>query len=207
MAGVQIFTDVVKSPLIISKLEDTVKLPKAVLVNEFTESSAKKFYEDMNEVENLPQDVIPIFIDSYGGAVYSLLAMIDCIKSSSKKICTVSLSKSMSCGAILLSCGDEGLRFASPTSTIMIHDVASWTGGKVSEIKVDANEAERLNNMVYDIMNVNTGHERGYLQSIVHDKNHADWFLTPNDALSHNLVNHIRIPRFKVNISVETEFV
>ena len=205
--AVSIFTKLVKSPLINGKVEELIKVPEVVLVNKFTEESAKKFYEDMNAAENSPQDIIPIFIDSYGGAVYSLLAMIDCIRSSKKKVATVVLSKAMSCGAILLSCGHEGLRFAAPTATVLIHDISSWATGKVEEIKVEAAEAERLNNMIYHLLDDNTGHEQGYYQKIVHDhKGHADWFLTPDEAKVHNLVNHIRVPKFEVTLSVETKF-
>ena len=207
MANEVLFTNIKRSPLINGKIEDLVKLPKIVLVNKFNEESAKQFYIDMAEAENNPQDVIPIFIDSYGGSVYSLFAMIDCIKYSKKKICTVALSKAMSCGAILLSCGHDGLRFAAPMATILIHDVSSFTFGKVEDIKTDAAEADRLNNVFYKLMDTNTGHEEGYYQKIVHDKSHADWYLTPDDAKYHNLVNHIRIPKFEVNLSVETKLV
>lgn len=201
-----LFTKVTKTSNIIGSVQSVINLPKIVVVNKFDEDSAKKFYDDMSEAENADQDVIPIVVDSYGGSVYSLLAMIDCLRSSKKKIATISLSKSMSCGAVLLSCGHEGLRFASPSSTILIHDVSSWAYGKVLDIKVDAKETSRLNTKIYSIMNKNTGHKRGYFQKLVHTKGHADWFMTPEEAVSHNLVNYIRIPKFQIRLSAEVTF-
>lgn len=201
-----IFTRIKKDHNIKGKVEDIVNLPKVVLVNDFNEEAAKKFYSDMAAAENADQDIIPIVIDSYGGVVYSLFAMIDCIKASKKKIATISVSKSMSCGSVLLSCGHEGYRFCSPMSTILIHDVSSWHYGKVKEIEADAEETIRLNNTFYHLMDRNCGHEEGYFQKIVHDKKgHADWYLTAEEAKKHNLVNHIRIPHFEVTISTETK--
>ena len=160
----------------------------------------------MSQAENCDQDTIPILIDSYGGEVYSLLAMIDCIKSSRKKIATIALGKSMSCGAVLLTFGHDGLRFAASMSTILIHDVSKWTNGKIGEIKADVNEADRLNDLIYSLMDSNCGKNQGYFKDIVHGKGHADWFLTSQEAKEHNIVNHIRIPNFEINITANIKF-
>lgn len=202
-----IFTTVIKTPEIKGNPESIVDLPNIILVNKFTEESSKKFFEDFNKADSDNQDIIPIVIDSYGGYVYSLMAMIDCIKTSNKKIATISIGKSMSCGAILLSCGTEGYRFCSEKSTIMIHDVSSWASGKTEEVQVGAEESKRLNNEIYNILDINCGKNSGYFKELVHDKGHADWYLTSEEAKKHNLVNHIRIPKFEVKISSETKLV
>lgn len=203
-----IITRIIKDNKIKGKIEDIIGLPKIVSVNKFDEASAAKFFADMTEAENSNQDIIPIVIDSFGGQVYSLFAMIDCIKASKKKIATISIGKSMSCGSVLLSCGHEGFRFSSPMSTILIHDVSGWEFGKVQEIKTGAQEIERLNETFYHIMDRNCGHNEGYFQKIVHDeKGHADWFLTPEEAKKHNLVNHIRIPHFEITVKVDVDLV
>ena len=41
----------------------------------------------------------------------------------------------MSCGAVLLTFGEEGMRFADPNATVMIHDVSSGMYGKIEELK------------------------------------------------------------------------
>ena len=205
--GGSIFTRLFKTPEIKGSVADIVTLPKVVLINKFNEESAKQFYTDMAAAENTDQEIIPIVIDSFGGQIYTLLAMIDCIKASKKKIATIALSKSMSCGVVMLTCGDEGFRFAAPQSTILIHDVSSWTFGKVEEVKADAAETERCNKIIYQIMDRNCGHEDGYFQKLVHDRSHADWYLTADEAKEHNIVNHVRIPRFEVKVSSETKLV
>lgn len=185
-----------------NKIEDFCELPIVVYVNKFDEASAKTFQEDMSKAESTFQDVIPIVIDSYGGSVYSLLSMIDVIKSSKKKIATICLSKAMSCGVILLSCGDQGLRFISPNSTTMIHSVSSMTWGKLEDMKVDVSEADRLNNIIFSILDKNCQKNDGYFKQIIKDKMNADWFLSASDTLYHNIANHIRLPTFKVKVSL-----
>jgi ATP-dependent Clp protease protease subunit len=191
-----------------NKLDELIaRVPKPVFVHKFNEEGATKFIRDINEAKNTKQPVIPIYIDSYGGEVYSLLAMIDAMSQiTDVPIATIASGKSMSCGAVLFSQGTEGYRFIGPNSTLMIHDVSSGSFGKTEEIKADAYETERLNNLIYALMARKTGKEEKYFWKIVQDKGRADWFLTPEEAKAHNLANHIKIPNFKLKISYDIEF-
>lgn len=190
----------------IRKLDDLYDSPVVVRVNKFDEDSARHFMHEMQRADFNKQSVIPVLIDSYGGQVYSLMAMVDVIKKSKKPVATVVTGKAMSCGAILFSCGTEGMRFVSPHATIMIHDASLLSLGKVEEIKADANEVDRLNKVGYRLMAQNCGQPESYFLDLVHERGHADWFLDAEDAKKHNLANHIRIPEFKVKISLDVQF-
>ena len=65
--------------------------PITVTVNKFDEDAARKFRDEVNAAHNTGQPIIPVVIASYGGAVYSLLNMIDTINSSSLPIMTICL--------------------------------------------------------------------------------------------------------------------
>ena len=93
-----------------------------------------------------------------------------------------------------------------PDATLMIHDVSSMSWGKVEEIKVSAEETDRLNKKIYTMMAENCGHDKDYFLDIVHEKGHADWFMEADDALKHNLANHLKIPELKVTAKVEFKF-
>lgn len=191
----------------IKKPEDLIDLPVVVTVNKFDEASAKEFRDVFTRAVNTGQKIIPVVIDSYGGQVYSLMSMIGMIKQSPVPVATIAMGKAMSCGAILFSFGHEGLRFMDPFATLLIHDVSSGSFGKVEEIKADAKETERLNQIVYKMMATNVGKPEDYFAKLVHDhKGHADWYLDANECKGHNLANHIRIPSFKVKISTEISF-
>lgn len=192
--------------ILVKNKSELLAQPRSIFVNHFDESSAKKFAEDMHMAEDTGQEIIPIYIDSYGGYCDALTNMFDVINSCSAKIATIAVGKAMSCGALLLSYGTEGYRYMGPNSRIMIHEVASSAFGKVSAIKADAEESMRLNKMLMRIMSNNSGHEDDYFWNIIHEKSHADWYLTAQEAKKHNLINHIKFPRFDVSVDVKVKF-
>ena len=160
----------------------------------------------MTKAQNTGQPVVPIIIDSYGGQVYSLMSMISDIQHSRIPVATIVQGKAMSCGAILFSFGAEGKRYMDPNSTIMIHDVSSMSRGKVEEVKADAGETERLNQIVYRMMAQNCGHHDEYFLDIVHEKGHADWYLDANECKKHKIANHLRVPELKIETKVSFAF-
>ena len=81
--------------------------PVIIRVNKFDEDSAEKFQQEIGLAHNTGQKVIPVVIDSYGGQVYSLMTMISAIRHSELPIATIVEGKAMSCGAVLLSFGEE----------------------------------------------------------------------------------------------------
>ena len=193
------------SPLI--KKEDLIDdLPIVIRVKKFDEAAAKEFSNQMSKAQNTGQPIIPVIIDSYGGQVYSLMSMISDIQHSKIPVATIAQGKAMSCGAILFSFGKEGKRYMDPHATLMIHDVSSMVWGKVEEIKADAKEVDRLNKKVYRMMAVNCGHPEDYFLEIVHNRGHADWFLTAEQCKSHNLANHLHVPTLKINVEVNFKF-
>lgn len=177
--------------------------PVIIRVNKFDEDSAKEFVESMSVAQNTGQTVVPVVIDSYGGQVYSLMAMIGAIKSSRIPVATIVEGKAMSCGAILFSFGAEGLRFMDPDATLMIHDVSSGAFGKIEELKTDVREAERLNRKVYEMMARNCGKPSDYFLKMVHERGHADWYLDGAEAKSHNLANDLRLPTFSLKVTLD----
>jgi ATP-dependent Clp protease, protease subunit len=180
--------------------------PVIIRVNKFTEESAKEFASQMALAHNTGQSVIPIVIDSYGGQVYSLMSMIASIKSSELPVATIIEGKAMSCGAVLFTFGEEGMRYIDPDATIMIHDVSSSSWGKVEEIKASAAETERLNKKIYTQMARNCGHSDTYFIDEVHKRGRADWYITAEESKKLKLSNHLRTPRLEVNIEVDFKF-
>jgi len=180
--------------------------PVTIRVNKFDEDSAKAFCQKMSEAQSTGQSVIPVVIDSYGGEVYSLLTMVDAIKSSRVPVATIVQGKAMSCGAVLLSFGAEGMRFAGPNATIMIHEVTGGSFGRTDDIKVDAKQIEKLNDKILSMISTNIGRSSGYIKEVIHEKNHADWFLDADEAKVINLVNFVRVPELSLTVDVKYKF-
>ena len=121
----------------IKTMTNEPKIRNAILVNEFTEFGVKSFKSDFDELNSGLMPIIPIFIDSFGGEIYSLLAMLDIISTATKPVATIALGKAMSCGSILLACGTPKFRFVGPHSTVMIHDAATFSFGKIEDLKAE----------------------------------------------------------------------
>jgi len=187
-------------PYLHLKPEEVLEIPKSVYVNNFDEEAVKVFIEDMNKAQSTSQPIIPVYIDSYGGDVYALMAMIDIIKLSEKPVATICMGKAMSCGAVLLACGTKGHRYISPNATVMIHDVSSFSEGKSEEIKADAAETDRLQKMFYKILDKECERKDGYFDKLVFNKGRSNLYLDAEQCLKHGLADEIKIPKFNVEI-------
>jgi len=182
------------------------KTPVIIRVNKFDEKSATEFASKIALAHNTGQKVIPIIIDSYGGQVYSLMSMVSSINASELPIATIVEGKAMSCGAVLLTFGEQGMRFADINATIMIHDVSSGGYGKIEELKADVAEAERLDEKIFTMMARNCGKKDDYFKKKVFNKKHADWFMGAEEAKRHGLVNHLRTPSLTIKVEVDIDF-
>ena len=200
MNVIKYFSPLLKEP----NLKDD--LPIVIRVRKFDEIGAREFSNLMRRAQNSGQPVVPVILDSFGGAVYSLMSMISAVKHSKIPVATIAQGKAMSCGAILFSFGSEGYRYMDPHATLMIHDVSSLKWGKVEEIKASAEETQRLNKKVYQMMAENCGHHKDYFLDIIHEKGHADWYLEADDAKKHNLANHLHVPELKIKVGVKFKF-
>ena len=182
------------------------KSPVIIRVNKFDEESAAAFQNEIARAHSTGQDVIPVVISSYGGQVYSLMTMISAIKHSDIPVATIVEGKAMSCGAILFSFGAEGMRYMDPDATVMIHDVSSMSFGKNEETKASAEESDRLNQKIFEMMATNCGKKKSHFLDEVHDRGHADWFLTAEDSKKHGLANHLHVPTMTINVNVSIDF-
>jgi ATP-dependent Clp endopeptidase proteolytic subunit ClpP len=178
---------------------------------DFKEDSGEEFCKDLNAAENkakhLGQSIIPISINSYGGAVDALMSMVDAIEHCSLPVATIVSGKAMSCGAFLFSCGAKGHRYIGPNSRVMIHEVSSVHFGKNEDLKTSATETERLNIQAFKILDKNCNKPNGYFQELIHTKyKNSDWFLNPEECVKHNLASVIGIPTLKLSVKMNTEF-
>jgi ATP-dependent Clp protease protease subunit len=170
---------------------------KAIYVNKFNEESLAKFVESLTLLESSPEiEVIPVYIDSYGGSVHTLIAMVDIIQSCSKPVATIALGKAMSCGALLLASGTKGYRFASPGCDIMIHEVSSISAGKMEDIKVDVKQTIKLNNHIFRLLQeASSQNQKDFFKKACAKRKNTDWYLGAKEFKKLGLIDHIGVPR------------
>jgi ATP-dependent Clp protease, protease subunit len=163
----------------VSKLADSIRQ-----IQEADAILEREFAIIGQEYKRLP---ITIYIESYGGSVYPTLGLISIIEKSVTPIHTVANGCAMSCGFLLLISGHK--RFARKYTTIMCHEIASGTGGKLTEMKDDVKETERLGQILSDITTKKTKITKTKLDEIYKSK--TDWFFGSEDALRYGVIDAI----------------
>ena len=167
-----------------------------IWVNEFNEESLLQFYRAFTEKElDDSNRVIVVVISSYGGEVSSLMAMRDLIKSSPKPVATLALGKAMSAGACLLAAGTKGLRFASPDTLLMIHEVSGGAMGKTADVVESAQVMGELNLKLLNNLAADCGLSMEDIENQLRSKKNVDWTLTAQAAKKLGLIDHVAIPR------------
>ena len=167
-----------------------------VWVNEISDDSLQKFYEDFCRLEtDNTVHIIPIIISSYGGEVASLMGMRDMIKSSPKIVATIAIGKAMSAGACLLAAGAKGWRFASPETAIMIHEVSGGMVGKTSDVAESAAVMAELNKKLLTNFAKDCGKNYKDIEAQIKAKKNADWTMTAVQAKKFGIIDKVAIPR------------
>lgn len=138
-----------------------------------------------------PKKDVHIYINSLGGYVTSGLAIFDTMQYLGTNINTYCIGQASSMGALLLTAGTKGKRFALPNSRIMIHQPYGGIGGSSAEIKIQANEIlehkKRLNQIMADC----TGQS---LEKITADSD-RDFYMSAQEAKDYGLIDEVVIPK------------
>lgn len=134
-----------------------------------------------------PKEQITIYINSPGGEVNAGLAIYDVIKSSSCPISTIGIGLCASMGAVLLSSGTKGLRYAYENCEIMIHQPLGGTNGQVSDLEIMTKRFLTLKYNLYKILSINTSQK---IEKIAKDCD-RNFFLNSKEALEYHLIDEI----------------
>lgn len=190
-----------------TKPTDLLEEPVVIRLRDFTEESADKFSQDLSKAHATGQPVAPVIIDSFGGQVYSFLAIVSEIEQSSIPVATIAVGKAMSCGALLLGLGTKGYRFADPNVCIMLHDMSSSQCGKIEELKSSIKEIERLQKLILRKLATHCGHtDFNFFADLIHNHSHSEVYLTAKQAKRYKLIDSIHMPQFKTVVSVDISF-
>lgn len=171
-----------------------------IWVTEFNSQSLLSFYRKFSQLENDPSvGIIPIVVDSYGGEVYALNGMISLIKTSKKKVMTMTMSKAKSCGLSLLAAGSKGLRFISPYAEVLYHEASYFAGHeKVTDHEASAAVGRRLSDKLLNQLAADSGTPIEKLKAMVKEAGNADLQFTAEQALQLGFADHIGMPSISI---------
>ena len=132
-------------------------------------------------------DDINFYINSPGGSVYDGLAILDTMNLIKSDVATFGVGLQASMGAVLLASGTKGKRYMLPHARTMIHQVASGTKGKITDMEIDLKEGLELKNELIDILTAATGQDRDKVRSDME----RDYWMTAKEAKAYGLIDRI----------------
>lgn len=138
-----------------------------------------------------PDKDIMMYINSPGGSVVSGMAIYDTMNYIRCDVCTICVGLAASMGAILLSSGAKGKRFALPNSEVMIHQPLGGFQGQASDIKIHAEHMERTKKKINKILAENTGAEIAQIEK----DTDRDNYMTAEEAKKYGLIDKIYAKR------------
>jgi ATP-dependent Clp protease protease subunit len=138
-----------------------------------------------------PDKDIHLYINSPGGVIYSGLAIYDTIQYIKADVSTICVGMAASMGALLLSAGTKGKRFALPNSRIMIHQPLGGAQGQASQIEIQAKEILLLKSQINDILHHTTGQP---LERIQQDTD-RDYYMSAKSAVEYGLIDGVLTQR------------
>ena len=134
-----------------------------------------------------PDKDISIYINSPGGSVTAGMAIYDTMQFVKPKVCTYCMGQAASMGAVLLTAGATGKRFALPNARIMIHQPWGGAEGTASDISIQAQEIMRLKQNLTGII---AKHCNQPIEKVLKDSD-RDFFMSAQEAKDYGLVDQV----------------
>ena len=130
---------------------------------------------------------ISVYVNSPGGSVTAGLAIYDTMQFVKCPIATYCIGQAASMGAVLLTAGAKGRRFALPNARIMIHQPWGGAEGKASDIEITAKEILRLKEILNGILAKHSGQK---MADVVKDTD-RDHFMSAEEAKKWGLIDEV----------------
>ncbi|MCX6716683.1 MAG: ATP-dependent Clp endopeptidase proteolytic subunit ClpP [Candidatus Taylorbacteria bacterium] len=134
-----------------------------------------------------PKKDVSLYINSPGGSISAGLAIIDTMNHIENDISTVCVGIAASMGAVILSAGKKGKRFALPNSEVMIHQPHGGTEGQATDIEISAKHILKMREQLNKILANNTGQP---LSRIEKDAD-RDFFMSSEEAKKYGIIDKI----------------
>ncbi len=130
---------------------------------------------------------ISLYINSPGGSVSAALAILDTMNLVKPDVSTTVVGIAASAGALLLSAGAKGKRFALPNSEIMIHQPWGGAEGRAADIEISAKQIVKTRARLNNILAKNTGKPLAEIEKDVD----RDYFMDAIEAKKYGIVDKI----------------
>ena len=134
-----------------------------------------------------PDKDIYLYINSPGGVVTAGLAIYDTMQYIKPDVSTICIGQAASMGAVLLTAGAKGKRFALPNARVMIHQPLGGAQGQSTDIQIQAREIQRIRETINDIFVATTGKDK----DTINTDTERDNFMTAQEAKAYGIVDEV----------------
>ena len=134
-----------------------------------------------------PDKDIYLYINSPGGVVTAGLAIYDTMQYIKPDVSTICIGQAASMGAVLLTAGAKGKRFALPNARVMIHQPLGGAQGQSTDIQIQAREIQRIRETINDIFVSTTGKTA----EEINNDTERDNFMTAAEAMAYGFVDDV----------------
>jgi ATP-dependent Clp protease, protease subunit len=134
-----------------------------------------------------PKRDINLYINSPGGSVTAGLAIYDTMQFVTCDVATYCVGIAASMGAILLTAGTKGKRYALPNSDIMIHQVSGGAQGSASDVERTVEYMFKLKKRLIGILAHHTGKSEEQIQT----DSDRDYWISAQQAKEYGLVDEV----------------
>jgi Protease subunit of ATP-dependent Clp proteases len=138
------------------------------------------------ESENPDKD-IHLYINSPGGSVTAGMSIYDTMQFIKPDVSTMCIGQAASMGALLLTGGTKGKRFALPHSRMMIHQPLGGFQGQASDIDIHAKEILLIRDRLNKIMAEHTGQPI----DVIEGDTDRDNFMGSEKAVDYGLIDKV----------------
>jgi len=158
------------------------------LAGPITERTASLVIMRLLYLQSVKKDQdIHLYINCPGGLVDQTLAVYDTMRFLSCPIATYSIGQAASGGAVILTAGTKGKRYALPNSKIMLHQPWGGVTGQAEDIRIQAEEIIKDKRKLNEILAFHTGMSLAKIE----EETERDRFIDPKEAVAWGLVDEI----------------
>lgn len=147
----------------------------------------KQDEENESEKRDFKRQPIQIYINSYGGEVYDMWALIDIIEKSKTPIYTYCTGYAMSAAFKIFLSGHK--RFATRHATFMYHQMSCYRSGKYQDLVEDRKEMDFLNLKNEEYVIERTKITKEYIDEIREKK--IDVYIHAEEALKLGIIDEV----------------
>ena len=134
-----------------------------------------------------PDKDIHLYINSPGGVVTAGMAIYDTMQYIKPDVSTICVGSAASMGAVLLTAGAKGKRYALPHARVMIHQPLGGVQGQAAEIEIHAREILRMREELNGILASRSGQD---IEVVARDTD-RDNFMSAQDAVEYGLIDEV----------------